>query len=84
MGLNNEEEIRNLLKSAYKPVAPPPELKKQLREQLTIEASGAGAGVSRSLWEQPRVMVPILAAVVSGLIGYGAWLSMNVVQTLVP
>ena len=84
MELNNEEEIRNLVKSAYRPVASPPELKKQLLEQLTLEASGASAAISRPLWEQPRVLVPILAAVVSGLIGYGAWLSLNIVPTLVP
>lgn len=84
MELNNEDEIRNLVKSAYRPVASPPELKKQLFEQLTLEASGAGASVSRPLWEQPRILVPILAAVVSGLIGYGAWLSLNIVPKLVP
>ena len=84
MEINNEEEVRNIVKSAYRPEPSPPELKKQLLEQLTLEASGAGAGMSRPLWEQPRVLVPILAAVTSGLIGYGAWLSLNMVPTLLP
>jgi hypothetical protein len=79
---NNEEKIRNLVKSAYSSVTPPPELKKQLLKQLTLEVSSAG--VSRPLWEQPRVLVPILAAVTAGLIGYGAWLSLNIVPTLLP
>ncbi len=81
---NNEENIRNLLKATYKPVAPPPELREQLCERLTLEASGASVGVSRPLWERPRILVPILVAVFSGLIGYGAWLSLNVVPTLLP
>jgi hypothetical protein len=79
---NNEEKIRNLVKSAYSPVTPPPELKKQLLKQLTLEVSSAG--VSHPLWEQPRILVPILAAVIAGLIGYGAWLSLNIVPTLLP
>ena len=83
MKLNNEDDIRDLVKSAYRPVASPPELRKQLFEQLTLESSG-GASISRPLWEQPRILVPVLAAVVSGLIGYGAWLSLNIVPTLVP
>lgn len=82
MELNNEEEIRKLVKSAYRPVASPPELKEQLLNQLTLEASGAG--VARPLWEQPRILVPILAAVIAGLIGYGAWLSLNIIPTILP
>ncbi|MEJ2047457.1 MAG: hypothetical protein P8X92_05345 [Dehalococcoidia bacterium] len=82
MESNNEEEIRNLVKSAYSPASPPPELKKRLLEQLSLEVSGTG--ISRPLWEQPRILVPILAAIISGLIGYGAWLSLNVVPTLLP
>ena len=84
MKSNNEEEIRNIVKLAYRSEPSPSELKKQLLEQLTLEASGASVGMSRPLWEQPRVLVPILAAVTSGLIGYGAWLSLNKIPTLLP
>jgi hypothetical protein len=84
MQSNNEEAIRNLVKSAYRPVTPPSALKKQLLERLTHEASGVGVGVSRRPWEQPRLVIPILVAVISGLIGYGAWLSLNAVPTLLP
>ena len=84
MQFNDEEAIRNLVKSAYRPVTPPPALKEQLLNRLTLDVSGAGVGVSRRPWEQPRFMIPILAAVISGLIGYGAWLSLNVAPTLLP
>jgi hypothetical protein len=84
MEFNSEDDIRNLVKSAYRPARPPAELKKQLLERLTLAVSDANIGVSRPLWEQPRVLVPILVAVISGLIGYGAWLSLNVVPTLLP
>ena len=84
MEINNEEEIRNIVKLAYRSEPSPSELKKQLLEQLTLEASGASVSMSRPLWEQPRVLVPILAAVTSGLIGYGAWLSLNIIPTLLP
>ena len=84
MDFNNEEDIRHLLKSAYTPVVPPPELRKQLFERLTLEASGATLGAPHSLWERPKLWVPIAVAIISGLIGYGAWLSLNVVPTLLP
>ena len=82
MESNSEDDVRNLVKSAYRPARPPTELKKQLLEHLTLEASGTTMGISHPLWEQPRVLVPILVAIISGLIGYGAWLSLNVVPAL--
>ncbi len=84
MEFNSEDDIRNLVKSAYGPARPPAKLKKQILERLTLETSGTKMGVSHPLWEQPRVLVPILVAIVSGLVGYGAWLSLNVVSTLLP
>jgi hypothetical protein len=81
---NNEEKLRRLLKSACEPVAPPPELKQQLLERLTLEASGAAGGMSRPLWERPRVLVPVLVAITCGLIGYGVWLSLHLVPALLP
>ena len=84
MEFNNEEDVKNLVKSTYRPVTAPAELKKQLLERLTLEDSGTMIGIARPLWERPWVLVPVLAAVTSGLIGYGAWLSMNVAPTLLP
>ena len=78
---NNEEDIGRLLKSAYQPVVPSPELKDQVLERLTLEV-GAVLSASRPLWERPKLWAPIVAAVISGIIGYGVWLSLNVVPTL--
>jgi hypothetical protein len=84
MAFNSEEDIRNLVKSAYRPARPPTKLKKQLLERLTLAVSDANIGIFRPLREQPRVLVPILVAVTCGLVGYGIWLSLNVVSTLLP
>jgi len=84
MKFNSEDDIRNLVKSAYRPARPPAELKKKLFEHLALESSSTKMGISRPLWEQPRVLVPILVAITSGLTGYGVWLSLNVVPTLLP
>ena len=80
---NSEEDIRRLLKSAYKPVVASPELKEQLLERLTYEVDAA-LSASRPVWERPRLWVPIVASIISAVIGYGVWLSLNVVPTLAP
>ena len=77
-----EESLKSLLKMAYTPVAAPPELRARLYERLTLEASGVGH--LRPFYERPRVLVPLLAAIATGLIGYGSWLSQNVIPTLLP
>ena len=81
---NNEEDIKRLLKSAYKPVAPSPELKGRVLERLTLEVSGAALSVPYPLWERPKLWAPIVGAVILVVIGYGVWLSLNVAPALLP
>ena len=81
---NDEENLGKMLKSAYRPVSPPPELKRQLLERLVLEANVATAGTASSIWGRPRIWIPIAAAIVAGVIGYGAWLSMNISATMLP
>lgn len=81
---DNDQDIKRLLRSVYKPVAPSPELKEQLLKRLTLEASGVALRASRPLWERPKLWLPIAVSAISGVIGYGAWLSLNVVPTLLP
>lgn len=79
---NNEEDIRKMLQSAYKPVVMSPELKEQLLEHFKAEASGASFSTSRPLRGRPRAWIPVVLALISGAIGYGAWLSLNIVPKL--
>ena len=81
---DSDDDIKRLLKAAYEPVAPPPEVRTGVLECLTLEAGRAILRVSRPLWERPRLVVPVLVAVIAGLIGYGAWLSLNLVPALLP
>lgn len=81
---NSEEDIKRLLKSVYESGAPSPELKDRLLESLTLEAGGAVLNTSLPLWNRPKLWVPIVVAVISGVIGYGVWLSLNIVPTLLP
>ena len=81
---NSEEDIKRLLKSVYKSGAPSPELKDRLLESLTLEAGGAALSTSHPLWKRPKLWAPIVVAVISGVIGYGVWLSLNIVPTLLP
>ena len=82
--LNNEEEIRRLLKSACKPAVPSPELKDRLRQRLTLEAGSAVLSTCHSPVGWTRSGLIVAAVVTSGAIGYGVWLSLNVVPALVP
>ncbi len=84
MNSDSEEDIGRLLKAACEPVVPPPEVKDRVLEHLTLEASRVSSGASRLPWERPKLLVPILVAVISGLIGYGSWLSLNLVSTFLP
>ncbi len=81
---DNDEDIKRLLRSVYKPVAPSPELKEQLLKRLTLEVSGATLMASHPLWERPKLWLPIAVSAISVVIGYGVWLSLNVVPTLLP
>jgi len=84
MDFNNEEEIGKLLKSACKPVAPSPELREGLRQRLTLEAGSAVLSTCHSPVGWTRSGLIAAAVVISGAIGYGIWLSLNVVPALVP
>lgn len=80
---NNEENIRRLLKSACQPAVTSPELKERLIERLRFEAERS-LSVSYPVWKRPKLWVPIAAATISAVIGYGIWLSLNVVPRLMP
>jgi len=79
-GFISEDEIRELLKSACPPAAPLPEFKNQLLQDLTRRAEG----LSRPRWRQPKLLVPVAAALIAVAIGYGIWLGQAVEATLVP
>ena len=76
----SEDEIRELLKSVCPPAAPPPEFKDQLLQDLIRGVEG----LTRPRWSQPRLLVPIAAALISAAIGYGIWLGQAVEATLAP
>ena len=84
MDFDNEEKVGRLLKSACKPVASSPELKDGLRQRLILEVDNITSGSSHSLVGWTRSGLIVVAAVISGAIGYGVWLSLNVVPVLVP
>ena len=79
---NSDEGIKNLLKSACTPVSAPPELRERLSARLTLAAGSVNDG--KAFYERPKILVPLLVAITSGLIGYGVWLSLNVAPTLLP
>ena len=79
--MSDEEELKRLIKAAYSPVSPPPGLRECLGERLTLEASG-GERASRSLPGRPRAWLPVAIGLISGAIGYGAWLSLNLAPAL--
>jgi len=80
---NNEENIRKLLKSARKSAVTSPELKERLVEVLKLEAERS-LSVSYPVWKRPKLWVTIAAATISAVIGYGVWLSLNLVPGLIP
>jgi len=50
---DSDDDIKRLLKAAYEPVAPPPEVRTGVLECLTLEAGRAVLRVSRPPWERP-------------------------------
>lgn len=79
---DNENGIKRMLKDTYGSVEPSSEFKDQLRERLSYEAHSAG--MTHPLLARPRLVIPIVVAVMAALIGYGSWLSMNIVPSLLP
>ena len=84
MDFDNEEKIGRLLKLACKTESPSSAIKDGLRQRFTLEADSTGLSACPSLVGRTRSGLIIAAAVVSGAIGYGVWLSLNVVPALVP
>jgi len=80
---NNDEDVKKLLKAAYEPVTPSPELKEEQLKNLA-EVGDAALGAPYPLWRQPKLWIPIAAGLISAAIGYGVWLSLNVVPTFIP
>ncbi len=74
--MSDEEDLKRLIKAAYSPVSPPPGLREYIGERLTLEAAH-GMRAGRSLPGRPRTWLPIAIGLISGAIGYGAWLSLN-------
>ena len=81
--LDSEEDMTLLLKKACKPVQIPQDFKSRLREQMVSDMASKEKHGVRPLWSRPRIMVPVMASVTGGLIGYGAWASWNLV-TMAP
>lgn len=74
--INDEETIGRLLRETYRPVSLPPGVREQIRERLIAKIEGY-SGHADKPWASPRLMVPILASIASGLIIYGYWISMT-------
>ena len=81
---NDDDSLERMLKSAFKPVKAPPELKKKLLERLVVESDIVTAGASVALRDKPRIWIPIAVAIIAAIIGYGIWLSANFSATLLP
>jgi len=75
----DEEMIGRLMRQAYRPVSQPACLREQIRERLIAEVEGYLEDSSNKLWARPRLVIPIMASIASGLIIYGCWISMILV-----
>ena len=82
--LDSEEEIKMLMQKACKPVQIPRDFKHRLREQLVSNIESKEKPGVFHFWSRPKIVVPIMASVTGGLIGYGAWVSLNLVPAMVP
>jgi hypothetical protein len=80
---NSDDGIKRMLKEAYQPAAPSSEFKEQMRKRLAHEARSAGIDVPQPVLARPKLVVPIISAIAAGLIGYGVWLSLNLVPNLI-
>jgi len=79
--MSNEENLKRLIKAAYSPVSPPPGLRECLGERLALEAA-EGQRAGHSLPGRPRAWLAVAIGLISGAIGYGAWLSLNLAPML--
>jgi len=79
-----EEEIKMLIQKACKPVQIPHDFKSRLYEQLVSNMVSKEKSGVRPLWGRPKIMVPVMASITGGLIGYGVWASWNLAPTILP
>jgi hypothetical protein len=79
--MSDEEDLKRLIKAVYSPVSPPPGLRECLRERLTLEAA-EGMRAGRSLPGHPKVWLTVAIGLISGAIGYSAWLSLRLAPML--
>ena len=82
--LDSEEETSLLLRKAFTLAPIPQDFKNRLREQLRATSTSTRMPAARPLWSRPQVMIPVMASVTGGLIGYGAWVSLNLVPAMLP
>jgi len=81
---NDEETMKELVRSACPPAAPSSEFKAQLLRDLSSGASGGEQGAGRQRWCQPRFWIPMAAGVISAFIGYGALLGQTMSAMVSP
>ena len=79
-----EEEMKMLLQNACKPVQIPQDFKSRLYEQLVSNIESKEISGVRHLWGRPKIMVPVMASITGGLIGYGVWASWNLAPAILP
>jgi hypothetical protein len=72
---DDEETIGRLIRSAYRPASLPAAVKEIIRGDIMNELDNDSKRIMKP-WARPRLMVPILASIASGLIAYGCWISM--------
>lgn len=80
----SEEEIKMLMQKAFKPVQIPQDFKHHLRKQLITNIELKEKSGVFPLWSRPKIVIPVMASVTGGLIGYGAWASLNLVPSMIP
>ena len=75
--MDDEESIGRLLRQTYRPVSSPPGVRGQIRERLIAEIKCYSEASSNKPWARPRLIVPILVSIASGLIIYGYYISLT-------
>jgi hypothetical protein len=76
---SDEETLKQLLQQTYKPVIPLPGEKEYIRERILSELTNS-RDIAVIPLSKPKIMVPTLASIAGGLIGYGCWLSAVIIM----
>ena len=82
--LTTDENIKKMLKSAFKPSALSPEYREQLLKDLIVVGDSAVLRLTRPLWKKPDLWAAIAAVIILAIISYGVWLPHTVVTNLFP